>query len=65
MGMLPTNGFARGFSGITCRDMLKCSTIGSLDRAALQELMPAIMAIGENEGLPCHAEAASARFRDE
>ncbi len=59
--VLPTNGYARNFSGVTCRDMLKCSTLGSLDAAAFAELAPAIAAIGKHEGLPCHAMAAQVR----
>ena len=40
--VLPTNGFSRSFSGITCKDMLKTSTVGSLSRSALAELRPAM-----------------------
>lgn len=56
--VLPTNGFARAFSGITCKDMLKTSTIGSLSETALKELLNTIEEIGLHEGLPCHVEAA-------
>ena len=62
--VLPTNGFARSFSGVTCRDMITYSTIGSLDRGALEGLWPMIRAIGEYEGLPCHVEAARVRVED-
>ncbi|MBN2417935.1 MAG: histidinol dehydrogenase [Deltaproteobacteria bacterium] len=56
--VLPTNGFARAFSGITCKDMIKTSTIGSLSEDALKELKDTIDALGEHEGLPCHVDAA-------
>ncbi len=56
--VLPTNGFARAFSGITCKDMIKTSTIGALSEDALKELKDTIDALGEHEGLPCHVEAA-------
>jgi histidinol dehydrogenase len=56
--ILPTNGFARGFSGITCKDMIKTSTIGSLSEDALKELRDTINVLGEHEGLPCHVAAA-------
>ena len=56
--VLPTNGFARAFSGITCKDMIKTSTIGSLSEEALKELKDTIRALGEQEGLPCHIGAA-------
>lgn len=56
--VLPTNGFARAFSGITCKDMLKTSTIGALSESALKEIFPTIEELGIHEGLPCHVEAA-------
>jgi histidinol dehydrogenase len=56
--VLPTNGFAKAFSGITCKDMIKTSTIGELSEDALKELRDTIETLGEHEGLPCHVEAA-------
>ena len=56
--VLPTSGFAKAFSGITCKDMITTSTIGSLSENALKELRDIINSIGEHEGLPCHVEAA-------
>ncbi|NQT86560.1 histidinol dehydrogenase [bacterium] len=61
--VLPTSGFARVFSGVTCRDMMKFSTIGSLDEHALRKLWPMIRALGDHEGLPCHVQSAKARLR--
>lgn len=59
--VLPTNGFARAFSGITARDMLKTSTIGELSEPALESLQLTIEELGKHEGLPCHVGAAKAR----
>ena len=59
--VLPTNRFARAFSGITCKDMLKTSTIGKLSKSALDDLRPMIEEIGKDEGFPCHL--ASVRIR--
>jgi histidinol dehydrogenase len=56
--VLPTNGFARAFSGITCKDMLKTSTIGALSEPALKTMFQTIEELGTHEGLPCHVEAA-------
>jgi histidinol dehydrogenase len=56
--VLPTNGFARAFSGITCKDMLKISTIGALSEPALKTMFQTIEELGNHEGLPCHVEAA-------
>jgi histidinol dehydrogenase len=61
--VLPTNGFAKRFSGVTCKDMVKFSSFGRLDRAAVEEMFPAIKAIGEYEGLPCHVKAAEVRVK--
>lgn len=59
--VLPTNGAARSLSGITARDMLRTTTLGELDAAALARLTPTIGALARYEGLPCHAAAAEAR----
>lgn len=56
--VLPTNGFAKAFSGITCKDMIKTATIGSLSGSALRDLKNTIDTLGEHEGLPCHVDAA-------
>jgi len=60
--VLPTNGFAKRFSGVTCKDMVKFSSFGKLDRNAIEEMFPSIKAIGEYEGLPCHVKAAEIRL---
>lgn len=59
--VLPTNGFSKRFSGITCKDMLKISSYGKLSKEAIKDLYPEIKAIGEYEGLPCHVKAAEIR----
>jgi histidinol dehydrogenase len=60
--VLPTNGAARALSGITARDMLRTTTLGELDEAALAALTPTIGTLARYEGLPCHAAAAEARL---
>jgi len=59
--VLPTNGFARSFSGVTSRDMMRSLATARLDRAAAQKLVPTIEALADHEGLPCHARSAAAR----
>lgn len=61
--VLPTNRFAKAFSGVTCKDMVKVSTIGRLSREALQELAPVIREMGTYERLPGHIQAADIRLR--
>ncbi|GAA4841088.1 histidinol dehydrogenase [Paenibacillus vulneris] len=62
--VLPTNHFARSFSGVTSKDMVKVSTIGKLNREALRGLYPMIRELGAYEQLPCHVKAAEIRVRD-
>ena len=61
--VLPTNGAARSLSGITSRDMLRVTTLGELDSAALLRLGPTIEALASYEGMPCHGAALRARYR--
>ncbi|MFB9331043.1 histidinol dehydrogenase [Paenibacillus aurantiacus] len=59
--VLPTNHFARTFSGVTAKDMVKFSTIGKLSNQALREIYPIIKELGEYESLPAHVRAAQIR----
>ena len=59
--VLPTNSFAKNTSGITCRDMMKTSTIGRLNKNAFLELAPVLREISVNEDLPFHGLAAEIR----
>lgn len=60
--VLPTNGYSKNISGITSRDMVKISTIGKLNKSALNELLPTIRELGKHEGLPSHVLAVEKRF---
>lgn len=60
--VLPTNHFARTFSGITAKDMVKYSTIGKLSKEALQVIYPIIKELGSYEQLPSHVKAAKIRL---
>jgi histidinol dehydrogenase len=62
--VLPTNQFAKAFSGITSKDMVKVSTIGKLNKEALKELYPIIKEMGTYEQLPSHVKAADIRLFD-
>lgn len=59
--VLPTNGFSKRFSGITCKDMLKFSSFGKLTEEVIQNMYPGIKTLGEYEGLPCHVKAVEIR----
>jgi histidinol dehydrogenase len=60
--VLPTNGYARSMSGVTCRDMMRSTMIAHTTRDALAALAPVIDAFADAEGLPMHARAARARL---
>jgi histidinol dehydrogenase len=55
--VLPTNGFARAYSGITSRNFLRFTSYARLEAHALAGLLPAVEAIGGAEKLPNHVEA--------
>ncbi|WP_010272550.1 histidinol dehydrogenase [Paenibacillus senegalensis] len=52
----------RAFSGITCKDMVKTTTIGQLDEQALRQLYPLIQELAAQEQLPAHRQAVQARL---
>ena len=60
--VLPTNRFARAWSGVTARDMMKASTVGRLDPGALRGIAPVIREFARCEGLPAHEAAAVIRL---
>jgi histidinol dehydrogenase len=60
--VLPTNGFSKNISGITCRDMLKTTTLGALTRDALSDIRDTIRVFSEHENLPFHGYASEVRF---
>lgn len=60
--VLPTNHFAKAFSGVTSKEMVKYSTIGQLNQEALQHIYPIIKELGSYEQLPCHVRAAQIRL---
>nr|WP_144928922.1 histidinol dehydrogenase [Paenibacillus bovis] len=61
--VLPTNSFAKAYSGITSKEMVKYSTIGELNREALEDILPIIREFGKYEMLPNHVDAANIRFK--
>lgn len=55
--VLPTNGFARSYSGVTARDFVRFSTYARLEHSALLGLLPVVESLGKVERLPNHVEA--------
>lgn len=61
---LPTNGYARQYSGVCLDSYLKSITYQRITAKGLQEIGPAIEILAEAEGLDAHKRAVSLRLDD-
>ncbi len=59
---LPTNGFARAYSGVSLDSFVKKITIQHITPEGLQELGPVVEAMAEAESLDAHKRAVSVRL---
>lgn len=59
---LPTNGFARAYSGVSLDSFVKKITVQHLTRAGLERLGPTIEAMAAAESLEAHRRAVSIRL---
>ena len=59
---LPTNGFARQFSGVNTLSFQKHITSQELTADGLRKLGPTVIALAEREGLEAHANAVRVRL---
>jgi len=62
--VLPTGRCARMFSGLSVDDFIKKPTFQHLTREGLAGLRDVVVTLAEAEGLPNHARAIKARFKD-
>ena len=60
--VMPTGGTARFFSPIHVADFTKVINVAAANRAALERLAPATIALARAEGLTAHAKAIERRF---
>ncbi|ELZ41131.1 bifunctional histidinal dehydrogenase/ histidinol dehydrogenase [Halorubrum saccharovorum DSM 1137] len=60
--VLPTNGGAKRYGGLSVDTFLRSSTVQRLDRDALDGLSDTITTLAEAEGLEAHAESVRKRF---
>ena len=60
--VLPTNGGAKRYGGLSVDTFLRSSTVQRLDRDALDDLSEAVTTLAEAEGLEAHAESVRKRF---
>ncbi|KZT62193.1 histidine biosynthesis trifunctional-protein [Calocera cornea HHB12733] len=59
---LPTNGFARQFSGVNTQSFQKHITSQQVTKAGLGKLGPVVVTLAECEGLDAHANAVKVRL---
>src|SRR5690606_12680437 len=60
--VLPTYGYARGYSGLGVEAFQKTITFQTLSRDGLRQLAPCITALAGLEGLDAHARAVTIRM---
>ena len=63
--VLPTNGGARAFGGLSTDTFLRASTVQRLSEEGLRDLSDTVTALAEAEGLEAHAESVRTRLGDE
>ncbi|MDB2269795.1 histidinol dehydrogenase [Halorubrum ezzemoulense] len=61
--VLPTNGGAKRYGGLSVDTFLRSSTVQRLDRDALDDLSETVTTLADAEGLEAHAESVRKRFQ--
>ena len=59
---LPTNGFAKAYSGVSVDSFVKKITFQKLSRQGLEHIAPTVISMAEAEGLQAHANAVKVRL---
>ena len=59
---LPTNGFAKAYSGVNLDSFVKKITIQAISKAGLEKIGPSIIQMAEAESLQAHANAVKIRL---
>lgn len=59
---LPTNGFAKSYSGVSLDSFMKYITVQKLSKAGLKNIGPIVEAMAEAEQLKAHANAVRVRY---
>ena len=60
---MPTNGFAKNYSGVNTDSFLKTITFQKITKDGLSKISKAVECMAENEGLDAHKEAVSIRMK--
>lgn len=61
---LPTNGYARAYSGVSVDSFVKKITFQQLTKEGLASLAPTVIEMATAEGLQAHAQAVAIRLQD-
>jgi histidinol dehydrogenase len=61
--VLPTYGHAKAYSGLSCRDFLKCISVQSIKASGITALGPSAVVLANLEGLEAHAHAVQIRLQ--
>ena len=61
---LPTNGYAKQYSGVNLDSFLKSMTFQKIDRSGIASLGPSIELMAEAEGLQAHKNAVTLRLKE-
>lgn len=61
---LPTNGYARAYSGVSLDSFLKKISFQQISQDGLAQLAPTILQMAQAEGLEAHARAVELRLKD-
>lgn len=61
---LPTNGYARQYSGVNLDSFLKAITFQRISEKGIEKIGPAIEAMAEAEGLAAHKNAVTLRLKN-
>jgi histidinol dehydrogenase len=60
---LPTNGYAKAYSGVNLDSFIKKITLQSISLSGLQKIGPSIIKMAEAESLQAHANAVKIRLK--
>lgn len=63
--VLPTQGWARAYSGLGVKDFIKEISVQHFDKSALEKISETVITLAEKEGLPYHAESLRRRLEKE
>ena len=61
---LPTNGFAKAYSGVSLDSFYKKITFQQLSKQGLENIAKSVTTMAEAEGLQAHANAVTIRLTD-